>query len=418
MVKLSLPPLPGRDLPDRNSSATAFASRWLPVVFFIPLIIGIIAKLCRSKYIFSEYQSVACAGLKALSGEPIYALNLQCSGMRAASFVYIPGVAQVAAYFERLLTEPGFLALYLVLYLTAAATLIFVPLLREKTPGHWRDKLPFAVFLSSSAFMLGNIAVILHGIVLAGALAIEISPWLFVAGVVVTAWVKPTFLTYLMVILLLNLPIQRRILLISAGICAGLLPMGYFILTGGDLAQQWYALLSHYVYDVTPGVGFFGWLGLVGINSGNTAAKLAYLVFAGLITLSGLTLAKALKLNGRERVWLGLSLAVLLIPRIMAEDICLIGPGLLLIANRSALIANRTDPILRNAPGIILSLCVVALAGALTGLADYSEPVVLLGFSLFILWLGARLSGAPLRHLLARFSAALSDARKSRSTVN
>lgn len=409
MVKLNLPSRPG---------STAPASAWLPLIFFLPLIIGIITKILRSKYIFSEYQSVACAGLKTLSGAPIYALDLHCEGMRAASFVYIPGVAQFAAFFERLLTEPGFMVLYLLLYVAAAVALVFIPLLSQKIPGHWRDKLPFAVFLSGSGFMLGNIAVILHGIVLAGALALEISPWLFIAAVVVTAWVKPIFLTYLMVILLLDLPLKRRCLLLATGVIAGLAPMAAFVLNGGELTRQWYDLLSHYVYDVTPGVGFFGWLKLVGINSAPIGAKLAYLVFAALMTLSGLVLARSLKLNTRERLWFGLSLAVLLIPRIMAEDMALLGPGLLVVANRAANNAVKNEAVLKNGPRIVFALCAVALAGAFTGLADYSEPVILLGFSLFILWLGARCGNAAFGRLALRLNLAFAAVRKSGSAAN
>jgi hypothetical protein len=410
MVKLNLPRLPGR-----TSPALAPALYWLPVLFFLPLIVGIIAKLYRSKYIFSEYQSVACAGLKALQGAPIYALDLQCPGMRAASFVYLPGVAQVAAFFERILTEPGFLVLYLVFYLAAAAALIYFPLFARKTPGNWRDKLPFAVFLSSSAFMLGNIAVILHGLVLVGALAIEISPWLFIAAVAVGAWVKPTFLTYLMVVLLLDIPLMRRVGLMAAGILIGLLPLGHFILTGGALTQQWYALLSHYVYEVTPGVGFFGWTSLIGLDPAPIGVKLVYLVFAGLIALSGLALVKGLQLNRSERIWLGLSLAALLIPRIMSEDICLIGPGLVILADKSASLTRQGQGALRNGRGIILALCVFAFAGAMTGLADYSEPVALLGLCLYVLWLGQHMIRTRLPHILAPY---VTFARKSETAVN
>jgi len=410
MVKLNLPRLPGR-----TSPALAPALYWLPVLFFLPLIVGIIAKLYRSKYIFSEYQSVACAGLKALQGAPIYALDLQCPGMRAASFVYLPGVAQVAAFFERILTEPGFLVLYLVFYLAAAAALIYFPLFARKTPGNWRDKLPFAVFLSSSAVMLGNIAVILHGLVLVGALAIEISPWLFIAAVAVAAWVKPTFLTYLMVVLLLDIPLMRRVGLMAVGILIGLLPLGHFILTAGALTLQWYALLSHYVYEVTPGVGFFGWTSLIGLDPAHIGVKLAYLVFAGLISLSGLALVKGLQLNRSERIWLGLSLAALLIPRIMSEDICLIGPGLLILADKSTSLAGQGQGVLRNGRGIVLALCVFALAGALTGLADYSEPVALLGLCLYVLWLGQHMIRTRLPYILAPY---VMFARKSETAVN
>ena len=383
------------------------------LLFFVPLVLGVLAKLYRSKYVFSEYQSVACAGLKVLQNAPIYALDLQCYGMRAASFVYIPGVAQVAAFFERFLTEPGFLILYSVFYLAAAAALIYFPFFARKTPGNWRDRLPFAVFLSSSAFMLGNIAVILHGVVLLGALAIEISPLVFIAGVAVAAWVKPTFLTYLIVILLLDMPLLRRIALMAAGVIIGLLPLSHFILTGDELTRQWYALLSHYVYDVTPGVGFFGWTSLIGLDPAHNSVKMAYLIFAGLITFSGLALANGLNLNRRDRIWLGLSLAALLIPRIMSEDICLIGPGLLILANRSAQLAGKAHAILKNGRDIILALCIIALAGALTGLADYSEPVALFGLSLYVLWLGQHVTARRLRS-----SVKAVFARKSETAVN
>ena len=408
MVKLNLPRLSAV-----RSSAPPLFSKALMLLFFVPLVLGVLAKLYRSKYVFSEYQSVACAGLKVLQNAPIYALDLQCYGMRAASFVYIPGVAQVAAFFERFLTEPGFLILYSVFYLAAAAALIYFPFFARKTPGNWRDRLPFAVFLSSSAFMLGNIAVILHGLVLLGALAIEISPLVFIAGVAVAAWVKPTFLTYLIVILLLDMPLLRRIALMAAGVIIGLLPLSHFILTGGELTQQWYALLSHYVYDVTPGVGFFGWTSLIGLDPAHNSVKMAYLIFAGLITFSGLALANALNLNRRDRIWLGLSLAALLIPRIMSEDICLIGPGLLILANRSAQLAGKAHAILKNGRDIILALCIIALAGALTGLADYSEPVALFGLSLYVLWLGQHVTARRLRS-----SVKAVFARKSETAVN
>ena len=74
--------------------------------------------------------------------------------------------------------------------------------------------------------------------------------------------------------------------------------------------------------------------------------------------------------------------------------------------------------VLRSGQGIVLTLCVVALAGALTGLADYCEPVVLMGFSLFILGMGGRLSGMPLRHLVSRLMATFGGTRKSGPAVN
>jgi len=398
MAKLSLP-----SIPSPLTALLARHPRWLGALFFLPLILGLLAKLWRSPYWFGDYQAVACAGLKVLENAPIYTLNLHCEGMRASSYVYIPIVAQAAAFFERLMTEPGLFCFYLAAYLSAAAALVYVPFLARATPGDWRGKVPFAVFLSGSAFMWGNIAVILHWLVLLGALAMEVTPWLFVAGVVAAAWVKPTFLTYLAVILIADLPLMRRLGLTAAGVILGLLPTVMFALTGGDLADQWYALLSHFVYDVTPGAGFFGWSELIGFDSNGRLVKSGYLIYAALLTLSGLALAKGLKLNARERLWLGLSLAVLLIPRIMSQDLFLLGPGLMVVAQKSAQLRGRAGHLLQHGEGILLALCTVALAGALTELGDYSEPVALLGLSLYLLWAGYVVTGARAGRILAPF---------------
>ncbi|MDV6329594.1 hypothetical protein [Asticcacaulis sp. 201] len=391
MAKLCLPIFPA----SRGSQPTA-SFHWLPFLFLLPLILGIAAKICRSKYWFGDYQAVACAGLKVIEKAPFYTLDLQCAGMRPSSFVYIPAVAHAAAFFETLLTERGFFCLYLLVYLAAIATLFFVPFLARRTPGAWMSRLPFAVFISGSAVMWGNIAVILHAGVLVAALALEITPWLFVAAIVVASWVKPVFLTYLVVILIVDLPALRRLRLMAIGVGLGILPMLTFMLTGGDLARQWYALLSHFVYDVTPGYGFFGWVGLIGLDSNGPGAKIVYMIYAATLALSGLALSERLQLSRQERIWLGLSLAVLLIPRIMSQDVFLLGPGLWVAAQR---MRGLMTPLHEQGDSILLALCSVALAGALTGLGAYSVPVALFGFSLYLLWSGGYLAAPFLLRL-------------------
>ena len=252
--------------------------------------------------------------------------------------------------------------------------------------------------------MWGNIAVILHGVVLLAALTFETLPWLFVAAVVVAAWVKPVFLAYLAVVLIADRPVLNRILMAFAGVVAGLAPTLLFSLTGGHLAQEWAAILGHFVYDTTPGYGYFGWLDLIGINGGSAVVQAGYLVFAGLLLTAGLCLAEGLALDGRERLWLGLSLAVLLIPRIMSQDIFLLGPGLVIVARKGAdWMAQRTgqDTLVANGPGIVLALCCLVLLGGLTGQADYLTPLGLLGLCLYLLWLGKTVLAARPSRILA-----------------
>ena len=394
MVKLRLPPL--------RAFASRYASKGL-LLFPLPLVLGLGAKLAHSKLWFGDYQAVACAGRKALAGLPLYDLNLACDGMHPSVYVYVPFVARLAALCQEILGEPGLFLLYLGLFAAALGVLMLAPLTRG-VPGAWGDKLPFTVLWSGSAVMWGNIAVILHGVILLAALAFETLPWLFVAAVAVAAWVKPVFLAYLAVVLVADRPIAQRLVMATAGVMAGLLPTLLFSLTGGHLAAQWAAILGHFVYDTTPGYGYFGWLGLVGVNGASTPVQAAYLAFAGLVVLSGLSLAEGLVLNSRERLWLGLSLTVLLIPRVMSQDIFLIGPGLAIVARKGAEWMRqqaRPDRLVMQGPRLLLGLCILALVGGLTGLADYLTPLALLGMSLFVLWLGKTVLAVRAGRILA-----------------
>ena len=370
----------------------------LPMVFVLPFLFGLIAKLGHAKPWFGDYQAVSCAGLKAHAHQPFYDLYLACPGMHASVFVYIPVVAKVTAWLEGLMSEPGLLVAYAALFALSVAALVIVPL--RWAPGAWRDKLPFAVFVGSAAVTWGNIAVLLHGAILGAALLLETAPWLFVGVVAIAAAVKPIFLTYLAVIVLARMSWARRITLAATGVVAGLAPTAFFIVTDPATAYQWAHLLSHFVYDVTPGSGFYGWLGFLGIRANGPVAQVAYLIYAGALMLSALAAVDRLKLDNRERLWLGLAIACLLIPRIMSQDVFLLAPGLVVVAQRSAALAIA-EPLtgygkvrrflLRNGPHIVFSLCGLALIFSVVEHSHYSNPLALLGLSLYLIGLGAAL---------------------------
>ncbi len=370
-----------------------------PFVFILPFLFGILAKLKHSKLWFGDYQAMACAGLKAQAGQPIYALDLQCPGMHPSVYVYIPVVAKITAALEHILSEPGLFALYLVAFIAALVALVAAPL--RLAPGSWRDKMPFMVFVSGSAVMWGNVAVILHGLVLGAALLMEVSPWLFIAAVACAAAVKPVFLTYLVLLLLADMPFWRRIGLCVVGAAAGLAPTVLFVLTDPAGSAQWAQLLSHFVYEVTPGSGFYGWLAMVGLRGDTVFAQIACLAYSLVLTGAAVAIAERLKLTAQERLWFGLSIAALLIPRIMSQDVFLVGPGLVMLARRAAEASNlrlmpRTkwiQTLLRYGPHILWGLCVVTLFVSMIQNGRYSTSVAFLGFSLYVIGLGAGLSG-------------------------
>jgi len=249
-----------------------------------------------------------------------------------------------------------------------------------------------AAVVAGGAILVGNVAVILHGVILAAAMLFELTPWIVVAAIVFAAWVKPIFLAALAVILVSDIAWPRKIVMTVIGVVTGLLPTLLFAAGGGELAQQWFDLLSHFVFDVTPGKGLLGWLQWIGINGRSPAAHIIWFIYASALLACGLVMPRVLRLRPSERVWLGLAIATLVIPRIMAEDVFLIGPGLMAVGNAARrLLPSATAveaPALKHGPGILHAFCLVALAGGLTGAGDVAVPLAMLGFSLYLLFVG------------------------------
>ena len=358
----------------------------------LPLLFGVVAKLRHPDGLFSEYRTVACAGLHANAGEAFYSRTLTCGGEQVPSFVYLPDIARMAGGIIGVIGEPGLLLVYLCLTILSVAALVSVPLFAPVVPGRWQDRLPFASLVAGGAVLVGNIAVILHGAILVAALVFETAPWVLIACVVMAGWVKPVFLTALVIPLIFDMPWRKKAVMIGAGAALGLLPTMMFAATGGALARQWLDLLSYFVCDVTPGKGLLGWLQWIGVNGRSPLAHVLWFAFAAALTSCGLLLPRLLRLTSVERIWLGLAIATLLIPRIMAEDVFLVGPGLLAVARA----AKRLLPVsarfeaggLRNGVGILHGLCVLALAGGLTDTGDVCVPLALMGFSLYLLFVG------------------------------
>ena len=117
--------------------------------------------------------------------------------------------------------------------------------------------------------------------------------------------------------------------------------------------------------------------------------------------MSALYVAYRLKLTGRDRLWLGLAVATLLIPRIMNQDVFLLAPGLVVVARRAAELAaspaaptgKRMRALLRYGPNIVWGLCLAALLFGMVEHSRFSTPIALLGFSLYLIGLGVALAG-------------------------
>lgn len=365
-------------------------------IFCLPILSGLIGKLGKSKAWFGDYQAIACAGQKVIESQPIYDFQLACEGMRPAVFVYLPFVADTAAFLARILGQSGLQILYACIYVFSLLALTWLIYLRKATPASLIQKIPFAAFLTGSAVVWGNIAVLCHTAVAFSALLVAGSwrwgPWVFVAVVAACGTIKPVFLTYLAVVLFMAGPFSKRLALFGSGAILGLLPTVLFALDGSTLSQAWRNTLSYFVYQLTPGETYYGWLSLFGLSASGTLAGIGFLIFAGLMTLAGLAIAEGLKLTATERVWLGLSLGVLMIPRLMSQDVFLIGVGLVVIAlnTRSLSPQNKLANWVKDKGLTVLtSICVFVLVGNAVELGDYTTRIATLALSLYVLAAGA-----------------------------
>jgi len=357
--------------------------------FMLPVISGVVDRLIEPSRWFRDYNAVACGAEKWLQGLPIYDINLACEGIDPMPFVYHPWVAQAFAWPLSMLGQDNLRLAFIVVYVAALLALGWL-IFGRKSPTPRTRRAWFAAFMAGSTVYWGNIAIVLHALI--GVIAIQLRkrPSLLVLAIALAAIVKPIFLTFVVVFLVAPLPLWRRAACALAAIILGAAPTAHFVLTGGEMVQQWRDLLAHFVYIGKPGDAYLGWLNMVGLPGDTTAATIGYLAFASLATIAAIFVAEKLNMPDDERAALGLSVAVLCIPRLMSHDMALLGIGF--ASMLTAIIAANASAG-KWFGRALLGICIVALIGNLADLADWTTRICtfLLALTLFAaaIWAGA-----------------------------
>lgn len=352
------------------------------ILFFLPLLSGVLSRVFKQSRWFGDYGAVACAGEKWMLGEPIYDLHLSCPGMNNAMYIYHPWVAQLFAYPMEALGRTGLITAYAIVYWLAIAALVWIMIGRNSTAPRSK-RAWFAAFMTGSAVYWANIAVILHGFLGVAGVLLRKRPSLLVIAIAVAMLVKPLFATFAAVFLLMRKPLLVRLAYALAAVILGIAPSVWALYENSELVQQWRALVEQVVYYDRPGDGYLGWMSLIGAPISSIGVSIGFFAFAGLVTAAGMILATGLDLNDDDRALLGLSLGVLMIPRLMSQDFWLLGPGL----------AAMMTVLLGFAPGVgkwvqrgFLACCVVALVGSLADVSDYANKAATLVMALLIVF--------------------------------
>jgi hypothetical protein len=375
---------------EREKTRPAWQPYAIIFVFFLPVISGVVDRLTEPSRWFRDYNAVACGAERWLENLPIYSMEgFACPGIDAMPFVYHPWIAEAFAWPLSMLGQDNLRLIYIAIYVVALLALGWLIIGRKSATPRTR-RAWFAAFMSGSTVYWGNLAIILHALI--GVIAIQLRkrPSLLVLAIALAAIAKPIFLTFAVVFLVAPLPLWRRVAYAGVAIALGAAPTIHFVLTGGEMVQHWRELLDHFVYVGKPGDAYLGWLNMIGLPGDTQAATIGYVAFAGIASLAAVIVAEALDMADDERAALGLSVAVLCIPRLMSHDMALLGLGF------AALLTAITAA---NAGAgkwfgrVLLGICIVALVGNLADLADWTTRICtfLLALTLLgaALWAGA-----------------------------
>lgn len=353
----------------------------LAALFWLPLLSGVISRFVNQSRWFGDYGAVACAAEKYLLGERIYDQNLDCPGMHEAMYIYHPWVAQAFAVVRDALGRDGMLYAYLPIFAAAVLFMVWV-MIGKRGTAERRKRAWFGAFLTGSAIYWANVAVVLHGIIVFCATVLKRWPIFLMLAIALAMIVKPLFAVFCMVFMLMNRPLFQRALFSLITVVLGLAPSVWALLYGGELAAQWRELVEYVIYIDRPGEAYLGWMSALGADMNSLGVTIGYLAYASVITIAGIVLAEGLELSDEDRALLGLSLGLLINPRLMSQDYWLLGPGLLAVTTIIGLRSANAGKLFERA---LLWLCITILIANLADLSDYLSRVVSLGLVLTVL---------------------------------
>jgi hypothetical protein len=356
-----------------------------------PLIAGVLSRFKRHSLWFSDYDAVACAGEKMAQGEDFYFWPPVCSHhMHSSGYVYPPFVARMFETGVEAIGADAFKIAYLVVAAISFCFLCWFVFLRREAPaGFWDRALGFALVTGSLVYY-ANIAVPLHALIFLAALVAPRRPWVFALALAAAAALKPVYLVYGLVLLVVQAPLLTRLATGAVAATLGLAPTAAFVIGGGEVVATWRRSLEYFVYGRQPGEGFYGWLFAFGLDGRGLAFAAACALYVGVMSLAAIAIAIKAKLDGPARVSLGLGIACLVNPRLSANDVL----PLALAAGSVIAVARAADLPERTRRGIVAlvagGLCIGGIGNSLD-LGDYCVKVCTVMLSAAVLWLAVAL---------------------------
>jgi hypothetical protein len=326
--------------------------RWLLglLLFFAfePTLSALTSRFGQGGWWLGDFDAVVCGAWRTLNSQSPYVLPAPCQGLEAAAFVYAP---QIAHLFAPLVAQLGVWGLhwaYVPILVASVATLIWYTVLRPMPGVPFELRLMSLMAIRGSPITTGNIGAVFQATIIGASLLIRRNRWAFITVVITAALVKPFFLTALIVLLFEDRPWRRRLLTFSAALAAGLGAFCIMIATAQPLLAEWRVFLSRIVLDDQPGRGLFLAFSSLGLSESTPLAYGLYVVFAAVAVTVGLIISEGNRLNGEDRVTLGLGVAQIVNPRLFEYnfDFYLLFPAIALVVMISQRLSRQGFTIL------------------------------------------------------------------------
>jgi dolichol-phosphate mannosyltransferase len=373
-------------------------------LFCPPLVVALVNRIFDGFWWLNDFDAIACAGVRAAHGAPIYVAHAVCAGMRPSAFVYAPQVARAAGFLTGLLGAPGFKLAYIAVCVAAALWLGWLLFVRRMEGASLKARLAGLGLVTGGVIACGNIAILCHGLIAGSLLGFRRTRAPFIAAVALAAVIKPVFATYLVVLAFEDIPWRSRIGRLASGAMTLAAVGGLVLLSARPDMAHWREALGSVVLTARPGVGFLGWIKALGGDDHGMAALAAYALFAAVMAACGLVLVELGGLKGENRWLFGLGLAQLINPRLMGYDLQMLAPAIALVIPAAAMISPPAGAAARRA---LWSICIAALILADLSMVPWAAGWAPPSLCLVIVAVAAGLAVTRWRARQARSSPAL-----------
>src|ERR1700722_9775477 len=348
---------------DRSSTLRAVASltrQYAPFFFLLPFIVGTIDRMLHPNHWFRDFEAVSCGGQALSAHQPLYVWASSCPDSEPTTYVYTPLGAEIFAFLRRDIGVTAEVALYGGIFWFLVQT-VFRDLVRQDRDTSLRA--PFLAGVPGNALWSGNFSIAIHGMFYVCRRLLAKHPAL--AAPLITAMIifKPTFVVYLALFLFLRHSLIRRIaLIVGCGTAVVLYFIGFYLWNHAGFVS-WQGLMHYYGLVNERGNGF---LALPDIAHWKAAPDIgsAYAVFAALILGAGLVISTYSIRTDEERILLGISVCLLLYPRLMGYDMFTLPFGLAVIVSSFERVGPVSPVHLRRA---ITAVCVFCMILSLSG---------------------------------------------------